>query len=322
MLKKIFLIVSVAILFIVIVVPFLIPVRPIEGTVTPGQLADPDSKFIDINGQEIHYKERGEGEQAIILLHGFASSEFSWREVLEPLSAHSRVVAFDRPGFGLTERILNWQGESPYTSDYQADLVVRLMDKLGIQKAILIGNSAGGTIAMDTYLTYPDRINGLVLVDPAVYTGGGTPDFLRPLLHTPQMDRIGPLIVRNIQNWGRSFAESAWYDPTLITDEIWNGYSKPLMVENWDQALWQLTKASEASNLPEVLDQFDVPVLVITGEYDEIVPAEESIQLAGELPQANLVVIPNCGHVPQEECPAEFLQAAGKFLTEIQQREN
>jgi len=96
---------------------------------------------------------------------------------------------------------------------------------------------------------------------------------------------------------------------------VWEGYLKPLKAQNWDRALWELTRASHALDLPERLGEVAVPVLVVTGDDDRIVPTGQSVRLAGELPQADLVVIPNCGHVPQEECPDPFLRALEDFLS-------
>ncbi|MGQ9717156.1 MAG: alpha/beta fold hydrolase [Anaerolineae bacterium] len=321
--KKVAAIVPLALLLLLLVGPFLVPVPPLEGTVPPEQLADPDSRFVEVNGISVHYKMAGEGEPALILLHGFGASTFSWREVMGPLSEIGTVVAFDRPGFGLTERPMpgEWgrgaaslRPRSPYAPESQADLTVGLMDALGIERAILVGNSAGGTVAILTALTYPERVAGLVLVDAAVYAGGGTPGWLRPLLNTPQMRHLGPLIARRIQEWGVEFARSAWHDPSKLTPEIWEGYAKPLRAENWDRALWEVTRASHPLNLPERLAEVTAPALVITGDDDRIVPTEQSIRLAGEIPGAQLVVIPECGHVPQEECPAPFLEALEAFL--------
>ena len=300
-------------LFIVAIGPFLVPVPPLKGTVPPEQLADPDSKFVEVNGLRVHYKEAGQGEPALILQHGFAASLFSWREVLGALAQGRRVVAFDRPAFGLTERPVEWEGPDPYSAETQADLTIGLMDALGIQKAILVGNSAGGTVSALTALHYPERIPALVLVDPAIYQGG-RPAWFGVLARTPQMQRLGPLLARQIQKWGRKFGESAWHDPSRLTDEIWQGYTKPLQAENWDRALWNLTAASGPTGLGEQLDRLQMPVLVLTGDDDRIVPTKQSVRLAGELPNAELVVFPNCGHVPQEECPDLFLEAVEKFL--------
>ena len=143
-------------------------------TVAPEQLANPDSRFLRLNGVNVHYKSQGEGKLAFVLLHGFAASLFSWRDVMAQLGRLGRVVAFDRPAFGLTERPLpgTWQGQNPYGLAFQPDLTVALMDALGIEKAILIGNSAGGTVALSTALRYPERVQALVLVDAAVYHNG------------------------------------------------------------------------------------------------------------------------------------------------------
>ncbi len=301
-------------LLILLVGPFLVPVPPLEGTVPPEQLADPDSRFVEVNGITVHYKIAGSGRPVFLLLHGFAASTFSWREVVGPMSEWGTVVAFDRPGFGLTERPLRWDGPSPYSPEAQADLTVGLMDVLGIERAILVGNSAGGTTALLTALTYPERVEALVLVDPAVYVGGGTPRWVRPLLNTPQMRPLGPLLARSIRDWGRDFGRSAWHDPTRLTPEIWEGYTKPLRAENWDRALWEVTRASHPLGLEKRLGEVRVPVLVVTGDDDRVVPTEQSIRLAEEIPGAQLAVIPQCGHVPQEECPGPFLEAVEAFL--------
>ena len=301
-------------LLILAIGPFLIPVPPLEGTVPAEQLADADSKFIEVNGLNVHYKTYGEGEPVFILLHGFGASLFSWHEVTAPLAGFGTVIAYDRPAFGLTERPMEWEGESPYSPQSQVELVIGLMDALGIEKAILVGNSAGGTISMQTALQYPERVQALILVDPAVYAGGGAPAWTRPILNTPQMNRVGPLISRQLQARGPEFIELAWHDPSKITPEIMEGYQKPLQSENWDKALWFLTVSSRESGLAERVGELNLPILVITGDDDRIVPTEQSFQLADALPNAQLVVVPQCGHLPHEEHPDLFMQAVADFL--------
>lgn len=311
---------SVVVLVLVLILligPFLIPVPELEGTLPSAQLADPDSQFVTIDGVDVHYKTFGDGEQTLILLHGFGSSLYTWREVLEPLGKKYRVIAFDRPAFGLTERPLEWGGENPYSAEFQTKLVMGLMDRLGVKDAVLVGNSAGGSIAMLTALRHPERVNALILISPAVYRGGGSPNWTRWLLSTPQMEHVGPLIARRIQDWGRDFAESAWHDPSKLTPEIWAGYTQALRVENWDKALWNLTRASRDLRLDDSLEMFDLPVLVITGDDDRIVPTDESIRLASEVPAADLVVLESCGHIPQEECHEPFLEAIMTFMEQL-----
>ena len=301
--------------------PLLISVRPLSGLMPPEQLADPDSRFMDLKGLKTHYKTAVGGEPLILLLHGFSASTFSWREVLKPLAAFGTVVAYDRPGFGLTERPLgdalkNWPGANPYGPDAQADQVAALIEALGFEKAILVGNSAGGTIAMHTYLCHPERVQGIVFVDPAIYRGGGAQGWLRPLLGMPLMDRLGPLVSRSLASQGDRLIKQAWHDPAKVTPEVLAGYRRPLLVENWDRALWEFTLAGRDLKLGERIKDVKVPTLVITGDDDRIVPTADSIRLASELPNAELVVIPNCGHLPQEECPGRFLEAVTRFMSQ------
>lgn len=303
---------------IVLIGPFLIPVPPLENTVPVEQLLDANSEFVKVHGVNVHYKTWGEGEPIFILLHGFGASLFSWREVTEPFSQFGTVIAYDRLAFGLTERPLEWEGESPYGPLAQVSIVIGLMDALKVEKAILVGNSAGGTVSMQVALQHPERVEALILVDAAVYAGGGAPSWVRPILKTPQMNHVGPLIARQLQAQGVEFIKTAWHDPSKITQDIFDGYQKPLQTANWDKALWQLTVASEESGLVERLAEITMPTLVITGDDDRIVPTEQSLRLADELPNAELQVIAQSGHLPHEEKPVEFMRAVTKFLATLQ----
>jgi len=311
--KILFLILAV-LLVVALVGPFLVPVPPLEGMVPPQQLADPGSQFIEINGLSVHVKRMGQGEPVFVLLHGFGASLYSWHAVVEPLSRYGMVIAYDRPAFGLTERPMEWTGQNPYGPEAQVDLLLGLMDHFGVQQAILVGNSAGGTISMQFALAHPERVRALILVDPAVYAGGGSPAWMRPLLRTPQMRRLGPLFIRKIQEWGPEMIKTAWHDPSKITPDVLEGYKKPLLTENWDRALWEMTLATHDTGLTNHLNELTLPILVITGDDDRIVPTEQSVRLAGALPNATLVVIQDAGHVPHEEHPAEFMQAVYEFL--------
>ena len=304
-------------LLVVLVGPFLIPVPPLKDTLPPEQLADPDSQFIEINGLSVHVKTKGQGQPVFVLLHGFGASLFSWHAVIEPLSQYGMVIAYDRPAFGLTERPMTWVGEDPYSSQAGVDLLLGLLDHFNVQKAILVGNSAGGTVSMQFTLQHPERVQALILVDPAVYEGGGGPSWLRPFYNTPQLDHLGPLIVRSIRKSGIDLIKMAWYDPSKITPETMTGYTRPLQADNWDRALWYFTAASQPSGLPERLSELTLPVLVITGDTDRIVPTADSVRLAGALPNATLVIIPQAGHVPHEEQPVLFMQAVDKFLSTL-----
>ncbi len=301
---------------VLLVGPLLIPVPPLQGTRPPEELADADSRFIDISGIRVHHKMTGEGQPVMFLLHGFGASVFSWREVMGPLAEFGAVVAFDRPAFGLTERPMpeDWQGQNPYSAEAAVHLTIGLLEELGAERAILAGNSAGGTIAMLTALQYPERVQALVLVSPAVYGGGGPPSWSRWLWQIPQVRHLGPLFVRSLVGQLEKSLPTAWHDRTKITPEVLAGYKQPLQVNNWDRAFWEFLSAGRSADLEAQLARISMPTLVITGDDDTWVPTAESIRLAAELPNAELVVIPNCGHVAMDECPEEFMQAVSVFL--------
>jgi pimeloyl-ACP methyl ester carboxylesterase len=318
--KRIFKLLGIALgvlLLLVIILPLVIPV-PTLNTKPAIDMADPDSLFMDINGIQVHYKEKGSGDPAIILLHGFGASLFSWREVMDPLSSLGTVYAYDRPGFGLTSRPLNgaWTGSNPYSLRGQTQMLEDFMDQKGIDQAILVGNSAGGSVATLFSLEHPDRVAALVEVDAAVMGmgGNGTPGWQRYLLNTPQAQKLVPLLMRSIRNWGTEMIKTAWHDPGKISAGVVEGYQKPLQVDDWDKGLYEVLKARESIDLESKLNDLKLPVLVITGDDDRIVPTADSIQLADAIPGAKLVVLSKCGHVPQEECPADFLQAIEPFI--------
>ena len=297
--------------------PFLVPVSALDGLVTERELADADSKFIEVNDVNIHYKEMGSGDRTFILLHGFGASVFSWREVMDDLAGYGRVVAYDRPAFGLTERPMpeTWS-ENPYGLKANIELLRGLLDAFGVEKAILVGNSAGGGVSVTFALEYPERVEALLLVDPGVGGGRGPqfPEWALPLMWTPQMRHLGPLFVRDISETRDDTILRAWSDPTKVTDEIIAEYREPLTIKNWDRALYELTFAPAYPELRPQLQNLSVPVFIIAGQDDRLIRPRYFEAISKEIPNARLALIPNCGHVPQEECPRQFMEEVEDFL--------
>jgi len=314
-------IVLVLMLLVVIVGPLVLPMPPLANITPLEELTYPDSRFVEVNGLSVHYKTYGSGDPVMILMHGFGASLFSWREVVEPLAQSGTVIAYDRPAFGLTERPMREEwSENPYTVEANLALLFGLMDALDVEQAVLVGNSAGGRLAVQAALAQPERVLGLVLVDAAIYTGGRSMGPVTQFLfNTPQMMRLGPVFARTISGpQGDAFIQSAWHDPSRLTEETLEGYRKPLRMENWDRALWEFTLAGSGSeDLAPRLAELTMPVLVVTGDDDRIVPTADSVRLGGEIPGATLVVFPACGHVPQEECPVDFLAAVQPFVNSL-----
>jgi len=312
--------------FVVLVLPLLVPVPPLVGTGPAEALAYPDSRFVDLalpGGRDlrVHVQHALPAEVGgapgaplgFVLLHGFGSQTMTWRHLMPALAEIGPAVAFDRPAFGLTERPLPgaWpRGANPYAPESQVALTIALMDAYGLERAVLVGHSAGGAIAVEVALAHPDRVAALVLVSPAVVRGGGAPAWTRPLLHTPQMGRIGPMIMRQLGGEaGESFLRAAYARPERLDPIDVSAYRRALGVHDWDRALWELVKASrEPRSLPR-LASVRVPVLVVSGAQDGIVPLAQSEEVAAALPDATLVALPDCGHVAHEECPNGVLDA-------------
>ncbi len=277
-----------------------------------------DNQYASINGLRVQYQQTGSGKPALVLLHGSFLDHTSWRHLIPALATDYTIVVFDRIAFGKTERPLPSSdviGENnPYSPEAQADLTIGLMDYLGLEQAVLVGNSTGSTISLLTALRHPQRVQAIVSIGGMVYSGypvSEMPDTMRKML----TKGFGPFVVREII--GRAYNKmirSFWHDPAKLPEEVLAHYRTLLQMEHWNTAVWQLISATHHLHLDEQLPTLNLPVLVVSGEHDHTVPLAQSIRLAKELPNAGLAVLPNCGHLPQEECPNALLQAMTRFL--------
>jgi pimeloyl-ACP methyl ester carboxylesterase len=296
--------------------PFLVPVPVLADQITEEELTEPDSKFLEVDDVTVHYKEMGQGKTTFILLHGFGASTYSWREVMDDFAQRGHVIAYDRPAFGLTERPMpeNWIN-NPYGMKANVELLRGLLDAFGIKKAILVGNSAGGGLAVAFSLEYPERVESLILVDPGVGGGRGPqfPAWALPLMWTPQMRHLGPLMMRDYQESLPNTIQREWFDESKLTDTIKEEYLKLLKIRNWDRAFYELTFAPAYPELRPLLPQLTVPVSIIAGAEDRLIRTWYFEAISQEIP-APLVLLPQCGHVPHEECPESFMLEVNKIL--------
>ena len=297
--------------------PFVVPVPNLEGLVDASEFIEPDSKFIEINGVNIHYKEAGSGERTFILLHPFGGSTYTWREVMDDFAQHGRVIAYDRPAFGITERPMpeDWE-ENPYGIKANVEILRALLDEFGIEKAVIVGNSAGGGLAVAFALEYPERIDELILSAPGVGGGRGPqfPAWALPIMWTPQMRHLGPLMMRDYQERLPWTIEREWYDQSKLTDEIREKHLQILKIKDWDRAFYELNFAPAYPELRPLLPSLTVPALVVSGMEDRFIRTWYVEAITSEMPDATLEYIPQCGHVPMEECPDEFMEVVLKYL--------
>jgi len=316
--SRILAIVGAVVLALILVVPFLIPVQT-TGTATYKEVAGEGATFATAQGIDIYYEKTDfvcqedkecSNPPVIFLMHGFGANTFSYREVIEPLSQLGDVIAYDRPGFGLSERPSNWEGENPYGSIGQ-DLI---LDELIAQFAsgrdvILVGHSAGGTLAAQYVVDNKDAIQGLILISPAILSTGGSPSWLNWIFSIPQLDHLGPLLVSSIASSGMDLLNESWFNKDLITDEVKAGYREPLSVIGWEEGFWEFNRAPRAFDIKDRLDEINVPTLLITGDTDTVVATADTGALANMIKDSVLFVIPNSGHLAQEETPEDSMKA-------------
>ncbi|KAL6131741.1 hypothetical protein ACLB2K_070115 [Fragaria x ananassa] len=351
----------------------------------PKLLADPDSCFCEFSGVEIHHKvceaqlevhDESEGVSSevksvglpMILLHGFGASVFSGNRVMKPLAeaVGSKVLAFDRPAFGLTSRgnsvrELSGNGESkpvnPYSMAFSVLATLYFIDFLAAEKAIIVGHSAGSLVAVESYFEAPERVAALILVAPAIFApiitqkvvkgsqpgtndqtegnhgigerdGGYAQLFVQEILVCSSTLYFCDNAVKEflsvrmaINKFGITAVRNAWYDSKKVTDEDISGYTKPLRMKGWDEALVEytaamLTDTSSESKPPlaKRLRHIKCPVLIVTGDNDRIVPSWNAERLSKAIPGSFFEVIKHCGHLPHEEKVDEFLSVVKKFL--------
>ena len=302
--------------------PFLVPVNS-TGTLTnkeaAAELWGDRSEFVEVLDHEVHLVTAGDenSDRLILLLHGFGASAFSWRDVLEPLSGHGFVVAYDRAAFGFTERPTSWE-VNPYSSAGQLQVIDELVNRFGEGKeVVLVGHSAGGSLAAAYALDNQSRLSGLVLEAPAIYSTGGSAGWFNWIFDVPQLNHLGPLAVASIATSGLDLLDRSYNDPSQITDEVLAGYTAPLRVAGWERAFWEFNKAPRSLGVAERLSELTMRTLVITGDNDVVVATADSIRLASELPDAELVIVPETGHLPNEEKPREFATAIIQYLSTL-----
>lgn len=310
--RRILAIIALLILFIALIVPYLIPLQP---GVDPTTLADPNGAFVDVNGLRIYYVAAGPGDGApVLLLHGLGGSTFSWRENMDALAtAGYRAIALDRPGFGLTDKPLNFD----YGHANQADIVVGFMDTLGIEQAVLVGHSAGGGIIAHTASLYPERVSALVYVDGAVGDDVQRPEWVGSVVAFPPLTRwvqvLAPAIVSRERFTG--LLASA-YGPTFeVTPAIEAGYARVLDTTNWQIGLVGLVRDAAGNTLPrDTVAAIDVPTLITWGELDTWISLAQGESLRDLLPFAEWRTYPEAGHLPMEETPDAFNRDLIAFL--------
>jgi pimeloyl-ACP methyl ester carboxylesterase len=271
----------------------------------------PEGRFVEIDGVRLHYVERGEGSP-VVLLHGNGAmiQDFDISGTLDVAADRYRVVAFDRPGFGHTDRP---RGRI-WTPAAQAKLLREAFNRLGIARPLLVGHSWGTLVALALAFEYPSEISGLVLVsgyyfptaraDVALFSPTTIPllgDLTRYTISPPLGRLLAPKIFRKIFAPARITTRFAEEFPTELA-------LRPSQIRATaeDTALMIPAAAFFAPRYRSLL----LPVIVIAGSGDQIVDLErQSRRLHRELPNSELLVVEGGGHMIHHTAPHRIIEA-------------
>jgi pimeloyl-ACP methyl ester carboxylesterase len=269
------------------------------------------SHFADIDGVRVHYQEKGSGAP-LILIHGFTSSVYSWKDVFEPLSKNFRVIAVDLKGFGFTGK-----PEGDYTRRAQAMLVARLLDHLKIEKAWLCGNSMGGEVALNFARQNPQRVAGLILIDSSGPKVEGTSSLAPGYLLIPVVGRVLTALALTSDKLVREGLEKSFYDRSKITDERVAAYYRPLQTRGGQLAALRARTQADQFPIEPDLGKISARTLIIWGAEDALIPLAAGHKLNSLIKDSTLLVFEKCGHLPQEEMPERVVEEITRFIKAV-----
>lgn len=278
------------------------PERPIA------ELATADDHFVTVDGVQLRYRtwgEPGPGRPNLVLIHGFANSLQSWRELAPRLAACCHVVAFDLPGYGLSDKPVDYD----YHNGPQASVIVKAAGKLGLERPVYVGHSLGGAIAL--HAASLDRsASGLVLMNPGILTTG-VPRIVQ--LTLPPLPRLAAK-----QFASRSFRERSlklsYAHPGIVTPEVIDAVMLGSRSAGYMAGTTSLMKQyREGEELP-MLARVSVPTLIAWGNRDRNKPLSEADDLKRMIPGAELVRFTDAGHYVHEEQPEGVARAIEDWL--------
>lgn len=290
---------------IFMLIPFIIPIN--ETGIDPKTLVnDPDGAFITLQNVAVYYEDKGDSDAPVVLLvHGLFGSTETWRYNADAIAnAGFRVIAFDRPGFGLSDKSDSFN----YSVSNQADLTAQLMDALDINRAVMVGHSAGANVMAHFAIRHPERVEKLVLVDAAILTGG-PPAFVGGFLRFPPIWRWGRIGLQAVftREQLENNLSSFYVDASFLTESDYDVYWRAFQTPNWDIGLLGLTRDSAGNVLSrEVIATIQADTVLIWGDKDTVTPVADGEALDTLIPNSALIFIPNAGHQPFEEAPDEF----------------
>tara|TARA_R110002073_G_scaffold89852_1_gene212395 strand:- start:18621 stop:19466 length:846 start_codon:yes stop_codon:yes gene_type:complete len=267
-------------------------------------------KFTQVGSQTISYLTAGEGA-AILLVHGWPTSAYLWRNIIPSLAKNHLVIAIDLPGFGKSDKHL----DHSYSFRYYASVISGLLENLKIDKLTIGVHDLGGPIGLLWAVQNKKRIERLLIFNTLVY-----PEFsfavklfgLSTVIPGIKQLLTSPSGIKKAIFFGVSQKEK-------LTSEIIQQYQEPFQDKNARKVLLKSVQKLSKKAFKEIeqkLPLFSIPILIIYGEKDKILPDVKKTmkRVQKELPQTQVISLPNCGHFIQEEAPEEISKYLLEFL--------
>jgi pimeloyl-ACP methyl ester carboxylesterase len=255
---------------------------------------------VEVDGQTIVYRQQGHGP-VLLLLHGFLCDSRCWRRQLSGLSGRFRVIAWDAPGAGSSS-----DPPPTFTTASYAQCLAGFLDAIGIERAHILGLSWGGILAQEFYRLHADRFSSLVLADTYAGWKGSLPE-------TAWKDRLATCL-RMAE--GPPDAVVSRFLPGMFTDAVPQEVREELsaIISEFHPLGFRLMSLSSAEvDTTDLLPRIDVATLVLWGDDDRRSPLHIAQQLYASIPNAELAIIPNAGHVSNMEEPDVFNSQVGRF---------
>ena len=278
-----------------------------------------NSHFVEVDGVTVHYQEFGDAANpTLILIHGYTASTYVWQTVAPMLADENfHVVAVDLLGFGFSEKPAWFE----YSIVSQARMIERFMDRIGIGRAILVGSSYGGAVASTVALDYRERVEKLVLVDAVCNDEAKQNVLLRLVSMRGVGEILSPFLIDSKRFLRLRMRRTiAPVNHHLITKERIEAVHRPLRAKNAHHSVLASARNWNANRIEDDAYLINQPTLIIWGEDDNVIPVRNGEKLYDSILNSRLVVLKDCGHIPQEEKPERFVELVSAFCRDKKSR--
>ncbi|MFC1851407.1 alpha/beta fold hydrolase [candidate division CSSED10-310 bacterium] len=281
-------------------------------TIPPGQILDKTAynHFVKVGEANLHYIEYPAEGPDVLLLHGFGSSSYCWDKVAPQLHRHGfHIWMLDMKGFGWSDK----PKKTAYDPMTLMEEVNQWMDLMNLKDVVFVGNSLGGAIAGLLEFEHPERIGRVVLIDAAGY------NFKKPMvIKLARFPLATPIAKLFFGRWIiKRMLGQVFYNDDLITAEHIEAYYDRLRTQNAMYAQVNLARSLNFNDFEHYfsrIKELETETLIIWGRDDQWIPLEIAYNFRKDLTNSRLVVIPECGHVPQKEKPERVVQLLLDFL--------